>query len=105
MTFFIKVDFRVRVLGTPRPAVQWFKDDLEIFSCERMELREEAEGLKLCDFKCVSLMMNDFPPGSLVVLKGARLSDSGIFKCIATNVLGKAVTIAQLAVEGKCKMS
>ena len=68
-------------MGTPKPSVQWYKDDTEIFSCERIEMKEEAEG-------------------GAVVLKGARLSDSGNIKCVATNLLGRAVSTAQLMIEG-----
>jgi hypothetical protein len=32
------------VLGTPKPSIQWYKDDVEIFSCDRIEMREEEEG-------------------------------------------------------------
>ena len=69
------------MLGTPKPSVQWYKDDLEIFSCERIEMKEEDEG-------------------GVVVLKGARLSDSGVIKCVASNILGRAVSTAQLVIEG-----
>ena len=34
------------------------------------------------------------------LLPGARLSDSGNVKCIATNLLGKAASTAQLMIEG-----
>ena len=34
------------------------------------------------------------------ILPGARLSDSGNVKCIATNLLGKATSTAQLMIEG-----
>eukprot|EP00094_Tigriopus_californicus_P003831 TCALIF_03687-PA protein Name:"Similar to unc-22 Twitchin (Caenorhabditis elegans)" AED:0.03 eAED:0.03 QI:253/0.88/0.9/1/0.88/0.9/10/156/900 len=75
-----KVEFRVRVLGTPKPTVQWYKDELEIFSCDRIEMREEEEG-------------------GVVILKSARLSDSGNVKCVAINIMGKAVSTAQLVIE------
>ena len=35
-----------------------------------------------------------------ILLSGARLSDSGNIKCIATNLLGKAASNAQLMIEG-----
>ncbi len=69
------------MLGTPKPSVQWFKDDLEIFACDRVEVREEEEG-------------------GTVVLKSARLSDSGVVKCVAANSMGRAVSTAQLTIEG-----
>jgi hypothetical protein len=31
-------------LGTPKPSIQWYKDDNEIFSCDRIEMKEEEEG-------------------------------------------------------------
>ena len=34
------------------------------------------------------------------IFPGARLSDSGNVKCIATNLLGKAASTAQLMIEG-----
>ena len=44
LQYFLQIEFRVRVLGTPKPSVQWYKDDIEIFSCERIEIKEEEEG-------------------------------------------------------------
>ena len=34
----------MKVLGTPKPSLQWFKDDLEVFSSDRLEIREEEDG-------------------------------------------------------------
>lgn len=73
--------FQVKVLGTPKPSIQWYKDDTEIFACERIEMREEDEG------------------GS-VVLKEARLSDSGTIKCVASNILGRCTSTAVFSIEG-----
>ena len=42
--FRFQIEFRVAVLGTPKPSVQWYKDEVEIFSCERLEVKEEDEG-------------------------------------------------------------
>ena len=42
--FWFQIEFRVAVLGTPKPSVQWYKDEVEIFSCERLEVKEEDEG-------------------------------------------------------------
>ena len=38
------MEFKVKVLGTPKPSLQWFKDDLEVFSSDRLEIREEEDG-------------------------------------------------------------
>ena len=34
-----KVEFKVKVLGTPKPTVQWFKDDMEVFASDRLEIK------------------------------------------------------------------
>merc|ERR1719189_1348816 len=75
-----KVAFQVRVLGTPKPSIQWYKDDVEIFACDRIEMREEDEG-------------------GAVVLKEARLSDSGTIKCVASNILGRCTSTALFSIE------
>ena len=56
-----QIEFRIRALGTPKPSIQWYKDDLEIFSCDRIEMREEEDG-------------------GAVVLKGARYSEARLLK-------------------------
>ena len=45
--------------------------------------------------------MREEEEGGVVILKGARLSDSGVLKCVATNILGRAVSTSQLAIEGE----
>ncbi len=32
------------MLGTPKPTLQWFKDDMEVFSSERLDIKEEEDG-------------------------------------------------------------
>ena len=34
-----KVEFCVKVLGTPKPSIQWFKDDMEVFASDRLEIK------------------------------------------------------------------
>ena len=69
-------------MGTPKPSIQWYKDDVEIFACERIEMREEDEG-------------------GAVILKESRLSDSGVIKCVASNILGRCTSTAQFTIEGR----
>jgi len=80
-----KVEFKIKVLGTPKPSVQWFKDDMEVFSSDRLEIKEEEDG------------------GSVIV-KEARLNDSGNIKCVATNILGRATSVAQLIIEASPRL-
>ena len=54
---------------------------MKVFSSDRLEIREEEDG------------------GSVVV-REARLNDSGNIKCVATNILGRATSVAQLTIEG-----
>ena len=54
---------------------------VKVFSSDRLEIREEEDG------------------GSVVV-REARLNDSGNIKCVATNILGRATSVAQLTIEG-----
>ena len=72
-------------MGTPKPSIQWYKDDVEIFACDRIEMREEDEG-------------------GAVVLKEARLSDSGTIKCVASNILGRCSSTALFSIEGICQI-
>jgi len=75
-----KVEFKVKVLGTPKPTLQWYKDDMEVFCSDRLDIREEEDG------------------GSVIV-KEVRMSDSGNIKCVATNILGRATSVGQLIIE------
>jgi len=80
-----KVEFKVKVLGTPKPSLQWFKDDLEVFSSDRLEIREEEDG-------------------GTVIVREARMNDSGNIKCVATNILGRATTVANLQIEASPRL-
>jgi len=80
-----KVEFKVKVLGTPKPSLQWFKDDLEVFSSDRLEIKDEEDG------------------GSVIV-REARMNDSGNIKCVATNILGRATTVANLTIEASPRL-
>ncbi len=49
------MQFQVRVLGTPKPSIQWYKDDVEIFACDRIEIKEEDEGILNINLLFVSM--------------------------------------------------
>ena len=74
------VEFSVKYIGSPEPNVKWFLDDEEV--------SEDDEGM---DIETV-------PGSSLLVLEDIAPNDSGQYKCIITNIAGKAVTSAQLKV-------
>ena len=38
--------------------------------------------------------------GGSVAVRDVRLSDCGTIKCVATNILGRATSVAQLSIEG-----
>ena len=44
--------------------------------------------------------MREEDEGGAVILKEARLSDSGVIKCVASNILGRCTSTAQFSIEG-----
>ena len=92
-----KVEFCVKVLGTPKPSVQWFKDDMEVFSSDRLEIKvTELIGKKYLHNSVIQVEED----GGSVIVRDVRLSDCGNIKCVATNILGRATSVAQLVIEG-----
>ena len=47
------------------------------------------------------MCFQDEEDGGCVVVRDVRLSDCGNIKCVATNILGRATSVAQLVIEGK----
>lgn len=74
------VEFSVKYIGSPEPKVKWYLDDEEV--------SEDDEGMDI----------ETEPGSSLLVLEDIAPNDSGQYKCIITNIAGKAVTSAQLKV-------
>ena len=74
------VEFSVKYIGSPEPKVKWYLDDEEV--------SEDDEGMDI----------ETEPGSSLLVLDDIAPNDSGQYKCIITNIAGKAVTSAQLKV-------
>ncbi|BET02589.1 Fibronectin type III domain [Nesidiocoris tenuis] len=75
-----KVEFTVKVEGTPTPKISWFKDGFEVFSNRRQRVTTDGEA-------------------STLMIYQAALSDEGEVKCTATNKAGHAVTKARLSLE------
>jgi titin len=80
-----KVEFKVRVIGTPAPQVSWFKDGFEIFSSRRAKIITE----------------NDT---STLIFYQSSLTDEGEIKCTATNRAGYAFTKSRLIIEAPPKI-
>ena len=74
------VEFSVKYIGSPEPKVKWFLDDEEV--------SEDDEGMDI----------ETEPGSSLLVLEDIAPNDAGQYKCIITNIAGKAATSAKLKV-------
>lgn len=75
--------FNVKVQGHPQPEVQWFTSDREIKTDERFVVHSMADGWH-------TFTIND-----------CDAKDKGRYKCVASNVVGKAVCSAGLTVKEK----
>jgi Immunoglobulin I-set domain len=73
----------VHIRGNPKPTLQWFKDDAEIFPDERHIFEREPDGVyKLC-------------------IHRPDVEDSGKYKCVAKNVGGQAKVQHDVVFKGK----
>lgn len=75
-----KVEFTVRLDGTPFPKISWYKDGFEIFSNRRQRISTDSDI-------------------STFIIHQAALSDEGEIKCSATNKAGHAVARATLTLQ------
>lgn len=71
-----------RVAGEPTPKIQWLHDKQPIAETRGITILQDADGF------CVLNIPEVFP------------EDGGVYTCRATNKIGKAVTKADVAVEG-----
>lgn len=76
--------FDVRVEGLPKPEIEWFHGNTPIVDGQRFKIIEEEED------NCYSLIATDL-----------KLSDSGSYKCVAANDVGKSTSRADLDVKEK----
>lgn len=73
----------VRLSGEPEPDIEWFKDEEPI---------EEGRNFRI-EF--------DDTDGCVLVINSAKLEDKGMYRCVASNSFGKAISEAELLVTGK----
>ena len=73
--------FSVKVQGHPRPEVQWFSSGREVTTDERFVVDSLADGRHT------------------FTIKDCDANDRGRYKCVASNVVGKAVCSAGLTVK------
>ena len=75
--------FEVRITGEPEPDVEWFKDEQPV---------EEGGNFRI-EF--------DDTDGCVLVINSTRIEDEGVYRCVASNSFGKAISEAELLVTGK----
>ncbi|XP_069770989.1 obscurin-like isoform X13 [Narcine bancroftii] len=75
------VSFDCMVAGYPQPVVQWFKDGKLIEENDHYMINEDQDG-------CHQL-----------ILTSVILSDMGVYRCVAENSMGVALTKAELRVD------
>ena len=70
---------RCRASGVPRPSVSWLKNDLELPVDARLSVDE----------------------GGTLQLTALKRTDSGVYRCVASNSLGSVSEFARLHVYGE----
>lgn len=77
-----KGELSVTVVGKPTPEVVWYKDGVPVNIDNKHILEKKDEA-----------------GHSTLLIKEARIKDTGVYSCKATNIVGTAETKAQFAVE------
>lgn len=72
-----------KLTGHPKPSIEWYKDDREVLEGGRIRC-EEAPGGQVT-----------------LVVRDARLTDQGRYKCLASNRLGRDFSSSSLIITGK----
>ncbi|EAT34172.1 AAEL013559-PA [Aedes aegypti] len=75
----LEAKFPAKLVGTPRPTVQWYKNETPIYPSDRYKMKYEGEHCCLYIKECVE-------------------SDTGLYSCIATNREGTSTVEAKLDV-------
>lgn len=71
-----------KLIGHPKPNVEWYRDDREVLEGGRIRFEEGPGGQ-------VTLVVRD-----------ARLTDQGRYKCLAANRLGRDFSSSSLIITG-----
>ena len=74
--------FECQVTGFPRPSVRWYKDGVNVSALSRYKFEYTADGFVV------------------LTLENIKLTDQGVYQCIAENLKGSAETTARLLVKG-----
>jgi hypothetical protein len=77
-----EVNIEVIVKGKPKPDVEWFKDDRLIFETAKRDIKVRGDSHYL-------------------VVLSSKLEDTGIYKCVASNKIGKTSRTFDVRVQGK----
>nr|XP_029726472.1 obscurin isoform X2 [Aedes albopictus] len=75
----LEAKFPAKLVGTPRPTVQWYKNETPIYPSDRYKMKYEGEHCCLYIKECVE-------------------SDTGLYSCTATNREGTSTVEAKLDV-------
>jgi hypothetical protein len=78
-----EIRLEVNVSGKPEPRVKWFKNNFAVMQTGGLRLEQKSGKY------------------SLVVAK-AKQSDSGSFKCVASNIVGSVNKVFPVSVKGEC---
>ncbi|MCP9264251.1 Immunoglobulin I-set domain protein [Dirofilaria immitis] len=79
-------ELSVTVVGKPAPEVVWYKDGIPV------------------NIDNEHIVQKDDAGRSILIIKEARLKDTGVYSCKATNIVGTAETEARFAVEESVEM-
>jgi hypothetical protein len=64
-----RVEFKIKVLGTPKPSVQWYKDDMEVRSRKPIKIAENTH------IKIHNVQIEQCLQRLLLIYKGRQTSE------------------------------
>lgn len=86
------IELQTQLIGSPRPAVKWYKDGEELKNKEGENTDDEPQHITL-----------EANPNGTIIMKidNVEQADCGAYKIIATNNFGTSATNTALVVTGK----